>query len=606
MAINLGTAVLSLTTDDAGLQSGLRGAQNIALGASVAIVGVLAGIGAAALKVGFDFNSMQQQAMIGLETMLGGAENALGFMNELKAFAASTPFELPGLIKSSQKLLAFGFTAESIIPMLTSIGDAVSALGGGEAEINRVTMAMGQMKAKGKVQAEEMMQLAELGIPAWDMLAKAIGVGVPEAMAMVSKGAVKADVAIAALTKGMDEKFGGMMSKQSRTMAGLMSTLRDTISQTAGQLTAPIFEKASQVFATFMGVLSSPAAVAGLAAITLGIESLVGLLSEADPEKRIEFFNKLASVVGGDTAEKIALITSGIIGLVGGLTGVADSGERVYNALVGLVGTDLANFITGAASAIGAIIAPIADAVGQFVAWQDVAIAVGILLAAVLIPAVISLVAALWPVIAVFAAIVLAVAVLRTAWENDFLGIATTLTAFWTDTAQPILGQIGDWLSVETPKAVAAAKQAWDELVKFWQSFVIPAIETMIGNFQRLFEVAGKVKDGDFLGALNVATTPTGGGGTSGAGFAEGTDNAPPGLHWVGEKGPELMRFAGGEQVIPNNRIDSLLATPAPSLNYSPVINTGVDRRELDAALERERREVFSKFRSSLVGAGGR
>ena len=49
--------------------------------------------------------------------------------------------------------------------MMEAIGNAVSGLGGGAVEIERVVRALGQMQAKGKVTAEEMMRLAELGIP---------------------------------------------------------------------------------------------------------------------------------------------------------------------------------------------------------------------------------------------------------------------------------------------------------------------------------------------------------------------------------------------------------------------------------------------------------
>lgn len=38
-------------------------------------------------------------------------------------------------------------------------------------------------------------------------------------------------------------------------------------------------------------------------------------------------------------------------------------------------------------------------------------------------------------------------------------------------------------------------------------------------------------------------------------GYANGTNSARPGVAWVGEKGPELVRFKGGEEVIPNHRI---------------------------------------------------
>lgn len=41
-------------------------------------------------------------------------------------------------------------------------------------------------------------------------------------------------------------------------------------------------------------------------------------------------------------------------------------------------------------------------------------------------------------------------------------------------------------------------------------------------------------------------------------GFAGGTDSAPPGFAWVGEKGPELVRFGGGEQVVPNDILRSM------------------------------------------------
>ena len=38
-------------------------------------------------------------------------------------------------------------------------------------------------------------------------------------------------------------------------------------------------------------------------------------------------------------------------------------------------------------------------------------------------------------------------------------------------------------------------------------------------------------------------------------GYARGTSNAQAGLAWVGENGPELIRFRGGEQVVPNSRL---------------------------------------------------
>lgn len=38
-------------------------------------------------------------------------------------------------------------------------------------------------------------------------------------------------------------------------------------------------------------------------------------------------------------------------------------------------------------------------------------------------------------------------------------------------------------------------------------------------------------------------------------GYATGTTSARPGVAWVGEKGPELVRFKGGEEVVPYHRL---------------------------------------------------
>ncbi len=195
--------------------------KKIALGmAAVGIAGTTA-----ALKLAADW----EQSELAFETMLGSAKKAKAFMAELEQFANKTPFELPGLIDASRRLLAFGFAAGDVLPIMTRLGDAVSGLGGGAYEIDRVTRALGQMKAKGKVSAEEMLQLAELGIPAWEMLAKKIGTDIPTAMKMAERGQISAATGINGVLEGMNERFGGLMEKQSKTMAGRWSTLKDSM-----------------------------------------------------------------------------------------------------------------------------------------------------------------------------------------------------------------------------------------------------------------------------------------------------------------------------------------------------------------------------------------
>lgn len=203
--------------------------------AALAITGIGAAIAAAGAKA-IQAAGNLQNVQTAFTNMLGSAEKASAFTKQLQSFAAATPFEFNQVTAAAQKFLAFGFTAEQVIPTLTAVGDAAAGVGLGAEGINRVTLALGQIAAKSKVQSDEMLQLTEAGIPAWQMLADKIGVSVPEAMDMVTKGMVDAQTGISALVTGMSQKFGGMMEQQSQTIQGTWSTMMDGLEQTAGQV----------------------------------------------------------------------------------------------------------------------------------------------------------------------------------------------------------------------------------------------------------------------------------------------------------------------------------------------------------------------------------
>ena len=183
------------------------------------------GAGLASVKFAADM----EQTEIAFETLLGSAEAAQKMVKDLTDFAARTPFQMPGITKSAQQLLAYGFQAESIIPMLTSVGNAISGLGGNEENMQSVIRALGQIQAKGKVSAEEIQQMAEQGINAWKYLADAAGVSIAEVQSLASKGALSSRAAIETIVNGMNQQFKNGMEKQSQSMNGLMSTIKDNV-----------------------------------------------------------------------------------------------------------------------------------------------------------------------------------------------------------------------------------------------------------------------------------------------------------------------------------------------------------------------------------------
>jgi tape measure domain-containing protein len=202
-----------------------------------AIQAGLAGIGEAAVGM----NNRLEQARIGFTTMLGSAEKADAFLKDLAQFAATTPFEFPDLVTASQRMLAMGFAADQVRPLLTAVGNAAAALGSGKEGIDRITTALGQMQAKSKVQADEMRQLTEAGIPAWDILAKKLNTDVVTAMAQVEARTVSATTFITAFQEASKERYGDMMAQQSRTYAGAMSTISDNTQMAIAQGFKPLF-----------------------------------------------------------------------------------------------------------------------------------------------------------------------------------------------------------------------------------------------------------------------------------------------------------------------------------------------------------------------------
>ena len=206
--------------------------------------GLLAAGGAtAAARYLYGLGDAAQTARTSFTTLLGSTEAADRMLKEMASFAASTPFELSGLKDNVRFMLAMGFEAEQALPLLAQIGDAVSSLGGGEAEIQRVVRALGQMQQKGKVSAEELNQLAEVGIGGWKYLAAEFETTIGDVQKAAEAGALDVNRAVQAIARGMGTEFAGGMAALSDTAAGALSSVRDVATQTLTALTAGAFDE---------------------------------------------------------------------------------------------------------------------------------------------------------------------------------------------------------------------------------------------------------------------------------------------------------------------------------------------------------------------------
>lgn len=324
--------------------------------------GLTAMAGAAmVVKSGLGLASMLEQAQVGFTTMLGSEELAKKYLDDLYKFAAKTPFQMAGLVSATQQLLAMGFAAEDVIPMLTTIGDTAAGLGAGQFGIDRITRALGQMRAKGKVSAEEMRQLAEMGIPAWEMLADAIGVDIPKAMKMSEQGAIQASEAIPQILAGMNARFGGLMEKQATSMQGLWSTFMDTFQMASANVMKPLLPAIKDLIMAGTGLLEVFQTVgAAIGTIGVAIGPVASILSQAAGgvvaltkylKENKEILIALSIVVGTYLTVKLIALTIEVYNIAKAF-GIARVAAVTFQASLGPLGIGLA-----IASSIAALVA---------------------------------------------------------------------------------------------------------------------------------------------------------------------------------------------------------------------------------------------------------
>ena len=229
--IDLKTELKETTSELKKQKSGVSGVSDEMKKMKTLITGFIAAYGGKKLcELLIGSNDEMEQYTTSLEVMLGSASKASAMIEKMRDFAAKTPLTLENVISGGSLLMSYGVDESNLIDTMTKLGD----LARGNAEkMDRITLAYGQMLAKGKVTGEELMQMAEAGVPLQTALAESIGVTGEEFSKMVSAGKVGIDdlnKAITGLTTG-NGKFAGMMEKQSQTMHGMLSTLLDNLSE---------------------------------------------------------------------------------------------------------------------------------------------------------------------------------------------------------------------------------------------------------------------------------------------------------------------------------------------------------------------------------------
>lgn len=321
--------------------------------AAVQLGSVFTGMAGGILNMGIasvQAAAQMRQYEIAFQTMLKSAEAGTQMLRDLQQFAAETPFDVPGVVSAGQQLMAFGFKAEEIIPMLTNLGDAASGLGLGTEGVSRLAYALGQMQTSGKLNAQDMMQLTSAGISAWDMLAQAAGKTVAEMKDLCSKGAIDSKAAVQPIVAGMNEQFGGMMAKTSDEVAGLLANIEET----AGNTSAAVGKYLTEAF-NIKGILKDVSDRLGefqqkMQTATEQGRSLRDIIKECVPAPVIAAIGAFAAVLAVVSVAAVATLGA-VLGLSAGIV-AAGAAIGAAIALIITYWDDLANAVKAAVQGI--------------------------------------------------------------------------------------------------------------------------------------------------------------------------------------------------------------------------------------------------------------
>lgn len=331
--------------------------KRMATGGAIAFGALATGLGFAIAEA-----AKLETLEVAFTTMIGSAEKAQETIKGLRDFTARTPFQFEGVAKASRQLLSFGVTSEELQGKLKFLGDIAA---GANVPLSDMAAIFGKAKAKGKAMTEELLQLSDRGVPIIAVLAKQLGVAESAVFDLASKSEISFDVLQKAMMSMSEEGgiFFDLMTKQSATVAGRFSTLKDNVqivAQTIGQqflpLVADLLEKMMPLIEGLgRWVEQNPQLTKTIIIATLallGIVTVLGTIGLIIPTVITGIGLLGASMSAVLSASAVGLIVAGIVliannikDIIGVLFDVELTWKDVWNSIIDFTSDVIAKII---------------------------------------------------------------------------------------------------------------------------------------------------------------------------------------------------------------------------------------------------------------------
>lgn len=316
------------------------------------------------LGAGIEYNAQIETYLTRLTTLTGSAKKANKILDQIKQDALTTPFEVSSLTQAESLLLSTGMSAKEAREDILALGDAISASGGGNAELQRMAINLQQIKNYGKASAIDIKQFTVAGIDIYSMLADSMGKTKEEIMDMD----ITYEMLSEALKKANSEggRYYKAMEKQSKTFNGSMSNLKESLQVLKGTLSKDLFNALKNIIpplTQFLDWLGKNKAIVEAIVVPL-LLFFNTLMLFVGISKIIALFKGLWIVM---TANPIGLIVAGIVALISIIVILWNNCEAFRNFIKGVF-----NFIKTAFETVkNAVMFVIATIISKIKALKD-------------------------------------------------------------------------------------------------------------------------------------------------------------------------------------------------------------------------------------------
>ena len=319
------------TTQDVGLFRKALGAIGVAFSLDALKNGIIAilGVGDAA-----------ERTKIQLTQLYGDQAAGNKAFNDIRALAKELGVSFDATREAAVRLKAVGL--EPLDGTLRSLINANALVGGSQETLLGIITQLGQGYAKQKLQTEDLLSIAERGIPIFDLLAKVTGKQGAELNKLIESGKI-GRVEIKALIDELGRSADGAAAKSIGTLGSLVTQLKDQftafLERIANSGAADFFKEKLKAIRNEIELMVTDGRLQKFAEDTSNSITSIGTAVSAVAEKWRILSGASAAATGAiqttffGTVKALSAASAGVTGLFARLTGAGEVTAATFDRL---------------------------------------------------------------------------------------------------------------------------------------------------------------------------------------------------------------------------------------------------------------------------------